>query len=123
MFVINEDLTIECTRGDAAVFSVSANLNNSAYEFREDDVVRFSVCEKKDYSTVVLQKEVTVEESGEAVEIFLDSEDTKIGEGINKATEYWYEVEVNTDNKWQTIIGHDSNGAKKFILYPEAQGV
>ena len=121
MFRINEDLTIECTRGDAAVFSVGANINNTAYSFREGDVVRFSVFGRKDCSNVVLQKDVTVTEATEAVEITLTSEDTRIGEVISKATDYWYEVELNPETYPQTIIGYDQDGAKVFKLYPESE--
>lgn len=120
MFVINDDLTIECTRGDAAVFSVGAKVGGVPYSFREGDVVRFSVCTKKDYSDVVLQKDTVVQSATEAVEIQLDSEDTKFGEGINKATEFWYEVELNPDTHPQTIIGHTADGARVFMLYPES---
>ena len=119
MFRINSDLTIECTRGDAAIFSVGAKLNDATYTFREGDVVRFSVCTKKNYSDVVLQKDTVVEADTEAVEIQLEKEDTKFGDGINKATEFWYEVELNPDTHPQTIIGHTADGAKVFTLYPE----
>ena len=119
MFIINEDMTIECTRGDAATFTVGANVGGTPYTFREGDVVRFSVCAKKNYSNVVLQKDTVVKSATEAVEIHLDSKDTKFGDGINKATEYWYEVELNPDTYPQTIIGHTEDGAKVFMLYPE----
>ena len=47
MFVINDDMTIECTRGDAAVFSVGANIGGTAYTFKQGDVVRLSVFEQR----------------------------------------------------------------------------
>ena len=121
MFVINEDMTIECTRGDAAVFSVGATINNEAYTFRVGDVVRFSVSSKKDCSAVVLRKDVTVEAEATEVEISLNSEDTKFGGIISKPVDYWYEVELNPETYPQTIIGYDKDGAKVFKLYPEAQ--
>lgn len=119
MFVINEDLTIECTRGDAAVFSVGATLGSANYVFKANDVVRFSVFAKKDCSDVVLQKDVKATEGAEAVEILLSSEDTKIGDTISKPVDYWYEVELNPETFPQTIIGYDKDGAKVFKLYPE----
>ena len=119
MFRINEDLTIECTRGDAATFTVGANFGGKPYSFREGDVVRFSVCTKKNYSDVVLQKDVVVESATEAVEVHLEGKETKFGEGINKATEFWYEVELNPNTYPQTIIGHTEGGARVFMLYPE----
>lgn len=121
MFEINkEDLTIHITRGDAAVFTVGAVIGGEGYTFRASDVVRFSVCAKKDYSNVVLQKDFNAVEGEASVEISLESEDTKIGDAISKATEYWYEVELNPNTKPQTIIGHTQDGAKVFMLYPES---
>lgn len=119
MFYIDSDLTINITRGDAALLSVSANKGDAKYEFKSDDVVRFKVFTKKDCEDVVLKKDTTVTESAETVRIALDSADTKIGENINKPTDYWYEVELNPDTNPQTIIGYDENGAKIFKLYPE----
>ena len=119
MFVVNEDLSIDITRGDAAVFSVGAKTGEENYKFQPSDVVRFSVFGKKDCSNVVLQKDFAVAEETEAVEIVLTGEDTKIGEAISKPVDYWYEVELNPDTYPQTIIGYDKNGAKVFKLYPE----
>ena len=122
MFVTNEDLTIDCTRGDAGSFSVGAVLDGASYTFRVGDVVRLTVCMKKDYSNIMLQKDVEVTEETESVEFHLDSEDTKFGGVINKATEFWYTIELNPDTKCQTIIGHTKDGARVFMLYPEADG-
>ena len=121
MFKINEDMTIECTRGDAAVFSVGANIEGVAYTFKEGNVVRFSVFGRKDCSEVVLQKDVTVNEETELVEIELSGEDTKFGGVISKPADYWYEVELNPETYPQTIIGYDQDGAKVFKLYPESE--
>lgn len=119
MFVINEDLSINLTRGDAAVFSVGALIGEAEYTFKVDDVVRFKVFEKKNCEEVVLKKDITVSEETKRVRIALDSDETKIGDVISKPTEYWYEVELNPDTYPQTIIGYDENGAKVFRLYPE----
>jgi len=122
MFAINkEDLTMECTRGDAVVFSVGAKRNGADYLFQPGDVVRFSVFERKDCSKVVLQKDVTVTEETGLVEIRLTGEEMRIGPVISKPVEYWYEVEVNPETYPQTIIGYDENGAKVFKLYPESE--
>lgn len=123
MFVINEDLSIYVTRGDAAAFSVGATLDGTAYTFKADDIVRFKVFAKKDCADVVLQKDVKATEGASVVEIALDKEDTKIGETISKPVDYWYEVEMNPDTYPQTIIGYDENGAKVFKLFPEGGGV
>jgi hypothetical protein len=122
VFVINEDLTIHCTRGDAVSFSVGADFEGAPYTFRTGDIVRFTVCAKKDYSSIMLQKDVEVTEETEAVQIHLDSADTKFGDVIRKPTEYWYTIELNPDTYCQTIIGHTEDGARIFMLYPEADG-
>ena len=123
MFVVNEDLSIYCTRGDAVGVVVTAVFNGEAHTFRAGDVVRMKVFGKKDTATVLMQKSVTVSEDTEQVELMLDGEDTKFGELINKPTDYWYEVELNPDTKPQTIIGYDEDGAKIFRLYPEGKDV
>ena len=119
MFFINEEMTINITRGDAAVFSVGATMGENTYSFRQGDIVRFKVFTKKDCEDVVLKKDIEVTEATTAVEISLDKEDTKFGDVISKPTDYWYEVELNPDTYPQTIIGYDEDGAKIFKLYPE----
>lgn len=119
MFYISDDLTINITRGDSAVLSVSATISGTSYEFKPDDVIRLKVFARKDCSDVVLQKDITVTEATSAVEIALTSGETTIGEVISKPTDYWYEVELNPETKPQTIIGYDDNGAKVFKLFPE----
>lgn len=119
MFYISDDLTINITRGDSAVLSVSATISDTSYEFKPDDVIRLKVFARKDCSDVVLQKDITVTEATSAVEIALTSGETTIGEVISKPTDYWYEVELNPETKPQTIIGYDDNGAKVFKLFPE----
>ena len=119
MFTVNGDLSINITRGDAAIFSVGAKIGETEYTFKEGDVVRFKVFEKKDCADVVLKKDITVTEETSRVQIELDSDDTKIGNVISKPVVYWYEVELNPDTYPQTIIGYDENGAKLFTLYPE----
>ena len=96
------------------------NLCDSSYTFQTGDVVRLNVFKAKDCGCVELRKDVVVEEECEAVDIALTTEDTTIGEIINKPTKYWYEVTLNPETIEQTIIGYDLDGAKEFILYPEA---
>lgn len=122
MFVVNDDLTIECTRGDAGAFSVGATLAGEPFTFRVGDILRLTVCAKKNYSAVMLQKDVEVTEETALVEFELDSEDTKFGDVISKPTEFWYTIELNPDGYCQTIIGHNQDGASVFMLYPEADG-
>ena len=119
MFVIDGDMTIHITRGDAAVFLVTASVDDTDFEFAKGDIVRLKVFAKKNCADVVLQKDVEVTEPTTAVGIVLGKEDTTIGEVISKPTDYWYEVELNPETNPQTIVGYDENGAKIFKLYPE----
>lgn len=123
MFKIDEDKTIHLTRGDIAVIEIRTKDETTGedYRFKSGDVVRLKVYEKKNHSNVVLQKDVKVQEGDTAVvDMFLDMEDTKIEDLINKPKDYWYEVELNPEMAAQTIIGYDEEtGAKVFRLYPE----
>lgn len=120
MFVINEDKSIYITRGDVAFFTLSTETESGeAYKFQAGDVVRFKVFEKKACENVVLSKDFGIETETEEVEIYLEENDTKIGEVISKPTDYWYEVELNPYTDPQTIIGYDDDGPKVFKLFPE----
>lgn len=120
MFKI-EGTTIKVTRGDIGVISVNLkNDDGTDYIFQVGDVLRFKVFKNKDCGCVELQKDTTVKAETTEVDIELTKENTKIGELISKPATYWYEVELNPENKPQTIIGYDDvEGAKLFILYPE----
>lgn len=112
MFKIEKDI-IHITRGDKATIELS--IEN--YAFREGDTVLFKVYNKNSMNLApVLKKEVLAKEQSDFLNIDLTSEDTKIGEPVNKPVEYWYEIELNGN---QTIIGYDELGAKKLKLYPE----
>lgn len=119
MFVVNDDMSMYVTRGDAVAFNVKASLADTDYTFRVGDVVRFKVFAKKDCSNVVLKKDVRVTKETTTVQMFLDDNETKFGEIISKPVDYWYEVELNPDTNAQTIIGYDDNGAKVFRVFPE----
>lgn len=119
MFKINDDLSIYATRGDMIAFSVSADAGDSSYKFKEDDIVRIKVFEKKDCHCVVLQKDFPTAEGAERVDILLTGEETKFGELISKPKDYWYEIELNPLTNPQTIVGYDEDGAKIFRLFPE----
>ena len=121
MFRINDDLSIEITRGDVVEFTVTAQENGENHVFKTGDVVRFKVFEKKGCECVVLQKDFGVESDTEEVTIVLEEVDTKIGDLISKPKDYWYEVELNPDTLPCTIIGYDADGAKVFKLYPEGR--
>ena len=119
MFTLNDDLSIYATRGDIVFFSVTADDHGVLYKFQPGDIVRMAIYGKKDAESCVMQKDFPVEEVTEKVFIFLDEEDTKIGETISKHKDYWYEIVLNPDTMPQTIIGYDEDGAKVFKLFPE----
>lgn len=124
MFVVNtEDNSIYVTRGDILFFSVQANDNGQTHIFQPGDIVRINVTEKKACENVVLQKDFLVSSATDTVEILLTEKDTKIGETISKAKDYWYEVVLNPETNPQTIIGYDDDGPKIFKLFPEGDGV
>lgn len=113
---------IYITRGDMLPLAVNAtNADGTAYIFKQDDVIRIKVMEAQNVSNVVIQKNFVVEEETTIVDIDLTSEDTRIGELINKPAEYWYEIELNPDtDNTNTIIGYSKNkGPALFTLLPE----
>lgn len=112
-----EGYTIHCTRGDEDEIDFNCEDDNgNAYHFEPGQTVILKVFNKKNYEDIVLKKVVTVEETCTSVSIPLTSEDTTIGELINKPVTYHYEISI--DDK-KTIIGYDEEGPKQFILYPE----
>ena len=119
MLRIEEDLTVEVTRGDAITLDISATDGETNYTFQPGEVLRLKVFEKKNVENVMLQKDTTVSAATETVSIALSASDTKLGEPINKPTEFWYEVELNPDKRPQTLIGYDERGSKILRLYPE----
>lgn len=119
MFQINEDLSIYVTRGDVALFSVTAEKDGESFLFQPDDVIRFNVYAKKNCDDVVIRKDFKADVETDRIDILLTKEDTKVGKIISKPTDYWYEVVLNPVTNPQTIIGYDDDGAKLFRLYPE----
>lgn len=109
--------TIEITRGDTLNISLSIKEDGDNYTFQPGDVVVFSVYKKGKLSeNAVLLKTINVSSSTESLSINFTSEETKIGDLINKPVDYWYEVELNGQ---YTVIGYDDTGAKILRLYPE----
>lgn len=120
MFEVKEDNSIYVTRGDVVVLDVSAEGDDGTpYIFQQNDVVRFTVCKKKDVSSVMLQQDTIVAEETEEVQIYIKGEDNKFGGLINKPTDYWYQIELNPDTAPLTIVGYDEDGTKVFRHYPE----
>lgn len=108
-----EDKSIEINRGSTGTLRIK-NKNGS---FSIGDKLKFSIMEKGNYNNVLFQKEIKVTEESNIAYINLTKEDTRFGEVISKEEVYWYEIELNDS---QTLIGFDSEKAKKFTLYPEA---
>lgn len=124
MFLINDDLSIYITRGDSALFQVSARVSDTErYTFKAGDVVRINVFEKKACENVVLSKCFGIEEETDVVTIYLEEKETRIGDVISKPKDYWYEIELNPFTESQTIVGYDDDGAKVFKLFPEGNVV
>lgn len=125
MFDIDSDKTISLTRGDVLFFTVSARdkKTKEIYTFQSGDIVRMTVYAKKNSENVVLQKDFPVNTPSQEVEIILGKEDTSIGEYINKAVDYWYDITLNPDTIPQTIIGFSDEGAKIFRLYPKGKEI
>lgn len=128
MFKIDSNKTIYLTRGDIASIRISAKYSDGTdYIFKVNDVVRLKVFKRRDCNYVVLEKDTIVTEEGTTVDIVLNSQDTKIGEIINKDVDYWYEVSLNPDTAEQTIIGYNVVDGKVeetiFKLMPEGADI
>jgi hypothetical protein len=116
MFKINPTTKeIKITRGDIGTINLSIN----GYTFKTGDILRFKVIKFQDCKCIELQKDIIINEETSTIEIHLTSEETRIGDLINKPVKYWYEVELNPETNCQTIIGYDDEGEKIFRLYPE----
>ena len=118
MFTVDGN-SISVTRGDIVLFSVTAEGDGIPYIFKQGDLLRMKVFDKKRCDKVVLQRDFPVLEDTEQVEIFLSKEDTKLGGVIRKPADYWYEIELNPLNNPQTIIGYGEDGPAVFKLFPE----
>ena len=114
--------TIKINRGDKLEFNLSIQTDEETpYTFQQGDKVVFSIYNKnKMNDKAVLLKEVEAIPNTTSLTISCTSDETKIGDLINKQVEYWYEIELNNE---YTIIGYDEEGAKKVILFPEGSKV
>ncbi len=123
MFTIDNDMTINVTRGDCGKIDVSATVDDAVYVFSPGDILRLKVFEKKNCENVVLKKDFGIEVNATTVTLTLTGKDTKFGGIINKPTNYWYEIELNPETNPQTIVGYDDDGPKLFCLHPEGKEV
>lgn len=115
--LIIEGKTIKFSRGDDITLNLSCkDKQGNLYEFLVGDTVQFRIFEKNGYDKIaILSKEIEVEEETTTVSINLTSAETMIGEEINSAVKYWYEVSINEDN---TVIGYDNSGPALLYLLP-----
>lgn len=111
--LIKEDGSIHVNRGDQLIITLNNDVN-----FSIGDKIKFSIMKKGNCEEVLFQKIFEVEEENNVFDIVLTSEDTRIGSFQKSNTViYWYEIEYNGIN---TLTGFDTEGAKEFVLYPEA---
>ena len=113
---------IKINRGDVLNLTLNLTLDNgTAYTFQPGDVIVFSLYNKGALNKeAILLKTITVSEERANLDITLTSEETKIGDLINKPVDYWYEIELNNQ---YTVIGYDDDGAKILTLFPEGSKV
>lgn len=137
MIAIGEDKqTIYLTRGDVTdkfhkiafyypIYNFETQQEEN-YNFQLADKIAFVVKEKKGYTKQeILRVEKTLAQMGyveptQYPEIQLSEEDTKVFELTDKPVTYWYDIVLNDTT---TILGYDDEGAKKLIVYPEAEEV
>lgn len=121
MFRINPTTKqININRGDEGNIKVTATYEDGTpYTFLTNDVVRLGIFTEGNYSSIILQKDVTVQAQTSYVVIPLTASETTIGNIINTPVAYYYEIQLNPETHPHTIVGHDENGPKIFMLYPE----
>ena len=135
MIAIGEDKqTIYLTRGDITdkfhkiafyypIYNFATGKEEN-YTFKLTDKIAFVVKEKKGYTKQeVLRVEKTLAQMGEVEptqypEIQLTEDDTKAFDLLDKRKVYWYDIVLNDTT---TILGYDEDGAKKLIVFPEAE--
>ena len=135
MISIGEDKqTLYLTRGDVTdkfhkiafyypIYNFATGKEEN-YTFQLTDKIAFVVKEKKGYTKQeVLRVEKTLKQMGyveptQYPEIQLTEEDTKAFELADKRKVYWYDIVLNDTT---TILGYDEDGAKKLIVFPEAE--
>ncbi len=130
----NDKETIHITRGDTPqsnfnkiafkfpIYNI-ATQETEDYEFQLDDKISFVVVEKKGYTkNEIFRKDYTIKDIGyteptTCPEIVLTEEETKMFPLSNKKQTFWYDLVLNDTT---TMLGYDRDGAKKIIVYPEA---
>ena len=113
---------IKINRGNTLPLKLVIPISHTEnYVFQVGDEIMFGIYgTKKMDEEALLLKKYTIEEETEEFEFTINAEEMKIGELINKPTDYWYEIELNGE---QTILGYDDDGAKIITLYPEGSEI
>ena len=119
---IIDGTTIKINRGNHLPLKLVIPISHTEnYTFQVGDEIMFGVyANKKMSGEALLLKRYIVETETEEFEFTISAEDMKIGDLIDKPTDYWYEIELNGD---QTILGYDEDGAKILRLFPEGSEV
>ena len=111
--LIKDDGSIHLNRGDQLIITLNNDVN-----FSVGDKIKFSIMKKGNCEEILLQKTFEVETEGKIFDLVLTPEETRIGNFLKSGSmTYWYEIEYNGIN---TLTGFDTEGAKEFVLYPEA---
>ena len=136
MIKIDEDQeTLHITRGDTPQSSFNtlafcfpiynfATEQEENYKFQLSDKISFVVFNKKGYTkNEIFRLDYTISSLGyieetETPEIPLTEELMKKFPLADKKQTYWYDIVLNDTT---TILGMDDEGAKKMIVYPEAE--
>jgi len=135
MIRIDEDqTTLHITRGDTPksqynrlcfyfpIYNFETEEEEN-YEFGLDDNISLVVFNKKGYTKQeIFRLDYTIRDLGyteptETPEIPLTEALMKKFPLANKKQTYWYDIVLNDTT---TVIGMDDEGAKKIIVYPEA---
>ena len=112
-----EGTTIKLNRGDVLNLTLSIMDDGEPYTFQIGDEIIFSIYAKNGLNNEpLLTKKITMSEESQTASINLSSNETKIGDYLNKPIDCWYEVELNGQ---YTVIGYDENGPKILKLFPE----
>lgn len=119
---IIDGTTIKINRGNTLPLKLVIPISHTEnYVFQVGDEIMFGVyANKKMSEEALLLKRYTVDTETEEFEFTISANDMKIGDLIDKPTDYWYEIELNGD---QTILGYDEDGAKILRLFPEGSEV
>jgi hypothetical protein len=113
--IINKD-EIHASRGDA--FSIDFKIKN--YTYKEGDSVKFAVFEEgSNYEDPLMTKYADIDLERNAAVFSFNAEDTSFGDAPSERTLYVYEISFEGD---QTVLGYDTNKAKKYYQYPAQAG-